>query len=545
MVLDTAGQRAAEAGFAKVNAGRERDEALTQRLTEEYSKTVEGMRAVFKTGRSKDVEWRRRQLQGLRRAFHEMHEEIATAVIADLGGPKMRALGDMGPIVGDAEYALEHLDEWTKPKTIPGTEGAALNFGNTSVVRPTPKGIILNVAPWNFPLAMCFQPLVAALAAGNGAMIKPSEMAPNCAAVIKKIVETYLDTELVKVTLGAVPETTALLAQKWDHIFYTGNGCIGRIVMEAAAKHLTPMTLELGGKSPCIIDSTAKIDAAVNRIFFAKTMNCGQVCIAPDYVLVHESKQEEFTKKFVGQVKKSFGEDHKASPHWGRIINGRHAQRLTGLIESAGGQVLSGGADKVDVQEKFVPLTVIKDVPLSAPIMHEEIFGPILPIIPVKTMEEALSIVEEKERPLALYVFSEDKKFVEETLTRITSGGAAVNSAMEQIIANKELPFGGTGGSGFGKYHGRAGFEEFSHMRSVLYKTTMHSNSLMPPPEAQPAWMYDAGLKMMVVGFVSDSTRQKLKVAKWIVGGIALAALIKVALATSVGHGILKLASGK
>jgi aldehyde dehydrogenase (NAD+) len=514
-----------EQGFAALNAARATDENLTEELKVKYGNMVAEMRAVFETGRTKSVEWRKHQLRSFISGAKANKDEIVAALLKDLGGPKLRGVADLLPIIGDAEYNLKMVDKWAAPQFPAATEPLPLTLGSTASMRPEPKGVTLNIAPWNFPFAMCFQPLASAIAAGCPMVIKPSELAPACAEVIKKIVDNYLDNDCYKVELGAVPETTALLAQKWDHIFYTGNGSIARLVMDAAAKHLTPMTLELGGKSPVLIDSTAKVDVAVNRIFYAKNLNCGQICIAPDYVLVHESKADEFVQKFVGQIQKSYGSNSKGHEHWGNIINSRHCERLRRLIETSGGEVLCGGVQQIDAEARHVPLTVIKNPEMDSPVMNEEVFGPVLPVFVVKDMNQAINVVKEKERPLALYLFSEDQKWIENVLSTCTSGGACVNSCLEQIAANKELPFGGTGASGFGKYHGRFGFEEFSHIRAVLYKSTMTSTAILPPPELCPPWLYDVAMKVLVTGFISDDTREKLEGLKK-VGGVAVAAAV-------------------
>jgi len=341
--------------------------------------------------------------------------------------------------------------------------------------------------------------------------VKPSEMAPRCAEVIEKIIDGYLDKSCIRCMQGAVPETTALLDQRWDHIFYTGNGAVARVVLTAAAKHLTPVTLELGGKSPVIVDKTANMKTVVNRIFAAKSLNQGQICIAPDYVLIDESREEEFLDMFSKQVAASnFGAGSRANPDWGKIIDSRHVNRLKRLIETSGGKVVCGGADDIDVEARHVPLTVLQNVNPDAPVMHEEIFGPLLPVISLKNMDDGIRLVKERERPLALYVFSQDKNFQERVLRECTSGGAGVNAAVEQIV-NKEAPFGGTGSSGFGRYHGKFGFDEFSHYRTVMYKTG--SNAVLPPVEQQPKWLYDVALKVLVTGVLKPETKSKLKFA--------------------------------
>jgi len=267
--------------------------------------------------------------------------------------------------------------------------------------------------------------------------------------------------------------------------------------------------LELGGKSPVLVDKTANMDAVVNRVFAAKSTNQGQICIAPDYVIIDESRQVEFLSKFAKQIKSSnFGEGSKGNPNWGKIINTRHAERLKRLIDTSGGEVVCGGSADVDTAAQHVPLTLIKDVAPDAPVMNEEVFGPVLPVISVKHMDDGIEMIKQRERPLALYIFSQDKQFQERVLKECTSGGAAVNTALDQV-GNKQAPFGGTGASGSGKYHGKYGFDEFSHIRTVLYKSG--SAALLPPPEKQPAWLYDVALKAAVTGFVSPETKQKLK----------------------------------
>lgn len=498
-----------EAGFAAIHSLTVEDPSTRQELSRKYAGIVAGMREVFDSGRTKVVEWRREQLQNLIKGIRENTEFIAVATAADLGGPKLRPVLDMAPIISDAEYALGNLSTWTKPRKV--SSDIPADFMSSFTVRPEPKGVTLNIAPWNFPICLSFEPLVAAIAAGNCMIIKPSELSPHCADVIQFIVEKYLDPDCIKVIKGAVNETQALLDQRWDHIMYTGNGVIARTVMEAAAKHITPVTLELGGKSPVLVDETANMAAVVNRVFGTKSMNQGQICVAPDYVIIHETRCEEFISAFTKQVASSkFGEGSKDNPNWGNIINENHVERLRRLIDTSGGKVRSGGSADIDAKARHVPLTVIEGPDLDAPVMHEEVFGPILPVIPVKNMDEGIRMIKDRERPLALYVFSQDAKFQERVLSECPSGGAAVNSAMEHMC-NKRAPFGGTGASGMGKYHGKDGFDEFSHYRTILYKKG--SQPMLPPVEKQPAWFHDAALKMLVTGFVSPETKQKVKMA--------------------------------
>merc|ERR1712232_204388 len=343
-----------------------------QKLSTRYETMVGEMRKTFNSGRTKALAWRRRQLEALMRGVQENHERIAAAVAIDIGGPKTRAIFEMGPTIGDVEYALANLDRWVAPET--KKNDLAIDFQSTYTVRPTLKGVTLNISAWNAPMILSMHPLVPALAAGNCMVIKPSEMSPHCAEVLEYIVNNYLDTDCVKVVHGAVIETTALLEQRWDHVLYTGNGSVGRIVMQAAAKHLTPVTLELGGKSPVFVDKTANMTTVVNRLFNAKTTNTGQICVSPDYVLIDESREQEFLDAFSKQVAASnFGVGSKTNPNWGSIINGRHVERLKRLIETSGGEVVCGGADDIDVAARHVPMTVLRNIDIDAPIMNEEI----------------------------------------------------------------------------------------------------------------------------------------------------------------------------
>jgi len=464
-------------------------------LSAEYGRVVEGVRGFFKAGRSKDIAWRRRQLEQIHKMCAENHEAMTAAVRADLGGSKMRGVGEI-TCVDDARHALANLEKWATPQQVANGDTVGL-FGK-SYVRAEPKGVVLIIAPWNFPFSMCFQPLVPAIAAGNCAIIKPSEMSPNCADLIESLVSRYLDADCIRVIKGEIPETTALLQQRWDHIFYTGNGAVGRKILQAAAAHLTPVTLELGGKSPVIIDQSAQMEATVQRIALAKWTNVGQICVAPDYVLVHESREQEFVQQLKAATVKSFGEDPRKSVDWGRIIQARHVDRLKRLIESSGGEVYSGGAETIDRSDRYVPPTIIRKPKLESPIMQEEIFGPLLAVQTFKDLDEAIDIVNSKERPLALYVYSQCGKNAEKIFSRVPSGGACLNTSLEHLMSHN-IPFGGTGASGMGCYHGKFGFDEFSHKRGMVYKTTLpllRSAAVPPPP--LPDFVYGLAIKYML-----------------------------------------------
>jgi aldehyde dehydrogenase (NAD+) len=340
-----------------------------------------------------------------------------------------------------------------------------------------PLGVVLVIAPWNYPVQLLLSPLVGAVAAGNAVMLKPSEVTVHVSAALARLVPRYLDPEAIALVEGGVPETTALLEQRWDHIFYTGNGTVGRVVMAAAARHLTPVTLELGGKSPCIVDDTADLDVAARRIAWGKFLNAGQTCIAPDYVLVAESREEELVGKIGQAIRSFYGENPRKTRDYARIVNERHHRRLAAFLGD--GEVVIGG--EADDAERYIAPTVMRHVDPSAPVMQEEIFGPILPVLPVRNVDEAISFVNAREKPLALYVFTADAAVEEQVLERTQSGGVCVNATIWHI-ANPNLPFGGVGPSGMGAYHGRASFETFSHRKSVVTKTTRLDPKIVYPP---------------------------------------------------------------
>jgi len=454
--------------FSAMRDNQQTDQSSVASLSVEYEKMVHDMRGTFNSGRTKDVEWRRKQLNNMIRMFKENSDAITAAVCADLGGDSMRGVAETNASA-DAFFALDHLDEWAKEQWM----GAAqLSVASHEYIRPEPKGVVLIIAPWNFPFSMCFQPLVPALAAGNSVVIKPSEMNPACAPLIASLVRKYFDPDCVKVIEGDIPETSALLNQHWDHIFYTGNGAVGRLVMQAAAKNLTPTTLELGGKSPVIVDETANMEAACGRVALAKFLNVGQICVAPDYVLVHESRADEFVEGFKKTTLGAYGDKTKTTAHWGKMVNQRHTERVKQLIETSGGQVVLGGADQVDISAQYVPPTIIINPSMDSRVMQEEIFGPVLPVVRYKNIQDAINIVNSKETPLALYVFSQNSANIEKVLNDCSSGGACVNSCLEQLLSNS-IPFGGKGASGMGSYHGKFGFDELSHRRAVMRKTTL------------------------------------------------------------------------
>lgn len=436
---------------------------------------VARLRATFQSGRTRPVEWRLEQLERVKAMLEEKADEFREALAADLGKPPLEGwLADIGLPLAEIGEIRKKLRSWVAPERV--KTPLALWPGRAYVVRE-PLGVVLIIAPWNYPVQLVVQPLVAALAAGNCAVVKPSEVSPHTSHTLARWIPDYLDAEAVAVVEGGVPETTALLAERFDHILYTGNGRVGRIVMSAAAKHLTPVTLELGGKSPCIVDADVDIDVAARRIVHGKFLNAGQTCIAPDYVLVHESREEELLEGMKRTLQEFYGENPKQSSDYARIVNERHLERLAKLIES--GERVVGG--EVDPEDRYIAPTILRRVSPDSPVMEDEIFGPILPVLTVPDVERAIAFVNERPKPLALYVFTRRSAVEREVLGRTSAGGVCVNATLWQN-ANPNLPFGGVGESGIGAYHGRYGFETFSHRKAVVTKPTRPDPRIAYPP---------------------------------------------------------------
>ncbi|MDG2305681.1 MAG: aldehyde dehydrogenase family protein [Candidatus Binatia bacterium] len=434
---------------------------------------VERMRATFDSGKTRPLAWRRGQLKGVLRFGKEQAERLAEALHADLGKPAMEAYAaDIAQASNEAKLALKNLAKWTKPEAV-----GRVPFLGRSVLMRDPLGVVLIIAPWNYPVGLLLSPLVGAIAAGNTTVLKPSEVTAHTSAVLAEMLPKYLDPDAVAVVEGGVEETTALLDQRFDHIMYTGNGQVGRIVMEKAAKTLTPVTLELGGKSPCIVDRTADLEITARRIAWGKFINSGQTCIAPDYVLVEESVRDELIATLEKTVKKFYGDDPQKTNDYARVVNERHHGRLTKLLE--GQEIAFGG--KTDVDDCYIEPTVLKNVSPDAEIMKQEIFGPILPVLSVQNIDEAISFVREREKPLALYIFTSDEATENKVLEETSSGGACVNGTVMHI-GDSRLPFGGVGESGMGAYHGRSSFETFTHRKAVLKRGFRFDMKMMYPP---------------------------------------------------------------
>ncbi|XP_051522167.1 aldehyde dehydrogenase family 3 member A2a [Myxocyprinus asiaticus] len=423
---------------------------------------VQQARRVFLTGRSKPLEYRIKQLKNLKRFITERQKEIVDALRKDLyKSENATHLYEIVGLEGEINLAVSKLAEWAAPR--PVTKNL-LTISDEVYIQPEPLGVVLIIGAWNYPIAVTLQPLVGAIAAGNAAVVKPSEVCSHTAKVME-LLPLYLDPEMYPVVTGGVPETQELLKQRFDHIFYTGNSTVGKLVMEAAAHHLTPVTLELGGKSPCYIDKTCDIRIACRRITWGKYVNCGQTCIAPDYILCEPSIQDIVIDEIQKCIKEFYTDDPKSFADYGRIINQRHFKRIMALIEDS--TVAIGGEN--DESECYIAPTVLRDVTLESKVMQEEIFGPILPIITVNGLKEAIQLINEREKPLALYVFSSSNKVIKQMISETSSGALIANDCLVHFTIS-DLPFGGVGNSGTGCYHGKYSFDQLSHLRSCLIK---------------------------------------------------------------------------
>jgi aldehyde dehydrogenase (NAD+) len=438
--------------------------------------TTDRLRAAFDAGRTRSYEWRIEQLSAFQRMMETEEGAILKALNEDLGKSQLEGwMAETHDVLTAIKLAKKQLKKWMRPTRV--ATPMPLQPGK-SFIQPEPLGVALIVAPWNYPVLLLLNPLVGALAAGNAVLLKPSEVAPHTSAVLAALIPRYLDPEAVAVVQGGVAETTELLAQRFDHIFYTGNGAVGRIVMLAAAKHLTPVTLELGGKSPCIIDEHVDLAVAAKRVVWGKFFNCGQTCVAPDYLLVIDKVYDRFVALLADNIKAFFGSQPEQSPDFGRIINARHHRRLLDLLPGSGDIVIGGQSDASSL---FIAPTVLKDVPDDAPVLRDEIFGPILPVLRVASIDEAVRYINAHDKPLALYLFSSNEQNQQRVLSSTSSGGMVINHTLIHLTV-PGLPFGGVGPSGMGAYHGKHSFDTFSHNKAVLKKGTLIDPSIMYPP---------------------------------------------------------------
>jgi aldehyde dehydrogenase (NAD+) len=424
---------------------------------------VEGQRKFAAAGQAKDINFRKQQLQKLKTIIKQNEQILCQAIYADIKKSKFETyLTELAMIYHEIDKSIKHVNKWAKPKAV---RTGLVNQPGKSFILPEPYGTTLIIGAWNYPYQLTLMPLIAAIAAGNTSIIKPSELPQNTSAAIAQIINNNFDSAYLYVAEGSVEVTQELLSHRFDKLFFTGSTAVGKIVAKAAAEYLTPITLELGGKSPCLVFADADLKISAQRIVWGKFLNAGQTCIAPDYLLVEKSIYQSLLEELKNQIRKIIGSNPLESESYMRIINPKHVQRLQKLIDPqklfTGGQVIEA--------ENYIAPTILKDIDFNDEIMKEEIFGPILPVIPFTNLESVLQEIKTRPRPLALYLFSKNSALQKQILTEVSFGGGCINDVLMHICTPL-LPFGGVGESGMGSYHGEAGFKTFSHFKSILKK---------------------------------------------------------------------------
>ena len=434
-------------------------------------------KAFFNTHKTKNLKFRKQQLKLLSKNIKNHENELLDALYKDLGKSKVEAYAtEIGMLLKSIKLMRKELKNWSKTKQ---TDTPLYLFPTKSYIKKEPYGTVLIIGPFNYPVQLVFEPLIGAIAAGNTAIVKPSELTPHVAIVIKDIIEDTFDEAYVSVVEGGIEETQTLLSLPFDYMFFTGSEKVGKIVYEAAARKLIPVTLELGGKSPVIVDDTANIKVASERISFGKFTNAGQTCVAPDYILVQRKVKNDLIKALKKTITEFYGENIEKSLDFGRIVNQKHFNRLNDLLQIHKDNVVFGGnSSKEDL---YIEPTLLDNITNDNKIMKEEIFGPILPIITYDNFDEVLEIIQSKSKPLSLYLFSEDENMTHRVVEELSFGGGAINDTLMHL-ANPNLPFGGVGSSGIGQYHGKYSFDTFSHMKSYTFKSTRLESSLFFPP---------------------------------------------------------------
>ncbi|MCR1841071.1 aldehyde dehydrogenase [Murimonas intestini] len=436
---------------------------------------VREQQEFFKKGKTYSYEFRKEQLDKLRTSIKSHEQELLDALKKDLNKPAFEAYGtEIGLVLDELSFVRRHLKNWMKPERV---HTSLVNFPSKSRIFKDPYGVALIMSPWNYPVLLTLDPLIGAIAAGNCAAVKPSNYSPNVSALIKKMLEEIYPAEYVSVIEGGREANQSLLSQKFDYIFFTGSVKVGKLVMESASHNLTPVSLELGGKSPCIVDETADLELAAKRIVWGKYINAGQTCVAPDYLLVHEKVKDELLEKIVFTIKKFYGPAPQASESFPKIVNMKHYERLMGLMGS--GKVIIGGNG--DAKRVQIAPTVLDEVSWDSPVMQEEIFGPILPVLTFSSMKEAMELVNDRPKPLACYYFTRKSERERSLLQKVSFGGGCINDTIMHLVSS-HMPFGGVGNSGMGGYHGKDSFDTFSHRKSILKKSSLIDMPLRYPP---------------------------------------------------------------
>ncbi|WP_285813494.1 aldehyde dehydrogenase [Staphylococcus sp. Marseille-Q6910] len=450
----------------------------TRRISlDDLKQRFDQCKQFFNTHETKNVKFRKKQLKQLSKSIRNHEDDLLTAFQKDLGKNKVEAYAaEIGFTLRNIKAARKELKNWTKVKQV---NTPIFMFPTKSYIMKEPYGTVLIIGPYNYPFQLLFEPLIGAIAAGNTVILKPSEYTPNVSEVIQQIIEDACPPEYITVCQGDANTTQSLIHMPFDYIFFTGSKQVGKIVYQAASQNLVPVTLELGGKSPVIVDDTANIKVASERISFGKFANAGQTCVAPDYVLVQRKVKDQLVEGMKQTLKEFYGKSVKDSPDFGRIVNQRHFDRLKHLLQLHESDIILGG--ETDEDELYVAPTLLDGITFDSKIMEDEIFGPVLPIITYDEFDEAVESIRKLPKPLALYLFSEDENATERVLNEISFGGGAINDTMMHL-ANSNLPFGGVGGSGIGHYHGKYSFNTFSHDKSYIFKTTRLESSLLFPP---------------------------------------------------------------
>ncbi|WP_370297362.1 aldehyde dehydrogenase [Rossellomorea marisflavi] len=434
-------------------------------MLENYQDLLSKQRTYFRTGETKSVAFRINTLNTLKSLVQKHEQDILDAVKQDLNKSELEAKrAEVGLVIGEIDFMVENLEEWAATKEVPTP---ASHEGAKSFIQPEPYGSALVIAPWNYPFQLAVTPLVGAIAGGNTAVLKPSELTPKTSALLSTLINDNFPEEYLHVVEGEVETSTALLKEDFDYIFFTGSTGVGKIVAEAAAKHLTPTTLELGGKSPTIVHEDANLDEAAQRIARGKFANAGQTCVAPDYLLVHSSVKDELMSKFKEVITASYGENIVENPNFGHVVSERHFDRLVGFLDN--GSIVTGG--KHDRNNLIIEPTILDNISWDDSVMQDEIFGPILPVMTYDSLDEIIEPIVKRPQPLALYLFSDDEAVQDEILSTISFGGGSINDTINHMTSHY-LPFGGVGDSGMGAYHGKASFDTFTHFKSVLKRST-------------------------------------------------------------------------
>jgi len=456
-------------------------------MASEYGKLVGELRDSFNSGIMDSLDKRKHQLVAFQKMIVENQDALCDAMWKDLHKAKIEVIAhETDFLVSEISEAINNLKSWTSPKKV---TRFILQAVDNAYIHHEPLGVVLIIGAWNFPVRLLLAPVVGALAAGNTVVIKPSELSVNTSDLIAKLVPSYLSKDVVRVVQGGPAETTELLKERFDHIFYTGNPAVGKIIMRAASEYLTPVTLELGGKNPVIIDEGVDLPTVARRLVWGKFTNAGQICVTADYVLNLNPNKEELLRYINEAIVEFYGEDQKQSPDYGRIVNQRHFDRIEKILNATSGKIAFGGA--TDRDNLYIQPTVITDVKETDVLMQDEIFGPILPIIDVNTLDEVISFIKKREKPLSLYMFSPSSKKIDQVVHQTSSGSIVVNDLIMHMSL-ETLPFGGVGNSGIGRYHGKFTFDTFTHEKSVLHRAAGFEKLLFmrypPYTESKLAW---------------------------------------------------------